>query len=343
MTRAFAIAVRLVVFIGVVDDVAWAQGDSVSARSRVEDDGREVAAWEPFRRGRELMDRGAYEAAAAEFEESLRLDPGAGTMLNLAYCYEKLGKRAQAWTEYQSAAVAARGDGKSEWESAARARAAKLEAAIAWIVVRVDKTVDATLLDIRLDGEPLGAHQIDRPTPVDLGRHDVKVSAWGKQTWSTTLEVEAQRTPTIEIPALDPLPTAAVAPLSRPTRASAPAPPTGTSSARGLGTRRTAAVTMGAVAMGALGVAAGFALSARSTYDSADCQGRFCTRQGLNVQSRAYGQAGVASVAAATGAISFACAAFLWLARALPSPARDLRVEPSAGPTAWGLTVEKTW
>ncbi len=44
-----------------------------------------------FREGREAMKRGDYAVACPKFEESQKLDPANGTLLNLALCEEALG------------------------------------------------------------------------------------------------------------------------------------------------------------------------------------------------------------------------------------------------------------
>jgi hypothetical protein len=303
-----------------------------------EEGGRAAQAERLFEGARADMANGRYADACPKFSDSNTLDPGAGTMLNLAYCYEKLGKRAQAWSTYQSAAVAAREDGKPDWETAAHARASQLEPTVAWLVVHVDRTTDASRLDIRLDGEPFGVGRLERPTPIDPGRHDVKVSAEGKQTWATTLEVGAEDTPTVEVPVLEPLPMAVPVPVSH------PPPATGAEvhPAHRWGSQRIAAVALAGAGVGALGVASGFALSSLVARYGADCGGGgACTAQGANARSRAYGQFDVAGVVAGAGAVSLAAAALLWWMS--PSHTQSVRVEPTAGQTSWGLSVRGAW
>ena len=42
-----------------------------------------------FREGRALLTEGNYDAACPKLEESQRLDPALGTLVNLAVCYEE--------------------------------------------------------------------------------------------------------------------------------------------------------------------------------------------------------------------------------------------------------------
>src|SRR5262245_10756920 len=84
-----------------------------------------------FDQARSLMESGHAEDACPKFEESQRLDPGSGTLLNLARCYEQTGKLASAWSKYLETAAAAKNVGNSERESEARSRAASLKPRLA--------------------------------------------------------------------------------------------------------------------------------------------------------------------------------------------------------------------
>lgn len=63
-----------------------------------------VAAEVLFRDGREAMRRGDVALACTRFAESQRLEPAAGTLLNLGDCNERLGRLASAWQAYTTAA-----------------------------------------------------------------------------------------------------------------------------------------------------------------------------------------------------------------------------------------------
>ena len=64
--------------------------------------GRDPAAAEVlFQEGRDAVQRGNWPLACSKFRESERLDPGVGTLMNLADCEEKIGRLASAWERWR--------------------------------------------------------------------------------------------------------------------------------------------------------------------------------------------------------------------------------------------------
>jgi hypothetical protein len=290
------------------------------------------------------MRNGKYAEACPKLADSKSLDPGAGTILNLAFCYEKLGKRARAWTEYQSAAVAARDADKPEWERAAKTRASMLESRLAWVVVHLARGADATDangLDIRLDGAAFEVALLEHTTPVDPGTHDLQVSAAGRRPWSSTFEVDERQVPTIEIPPLEPLPAIPPAAAPVPAKTQAPVSAPIASQRGGLGPRGVAAIAMAGVGVAALGVAAGFGVAADATYRGAECDSAGCTPAGRLTQARGFDQAALATASATTGLSALTGAALLWWLA--PPRSRTIRVEPTAGKAALGMALEGEW
>ena len=75
---------------------AHAGGDAVAEAERL------------FNEAKLLVEHRNYTAACPKFAESQRLDPGVGTLLYLADCYQHTNRPASAWTTFRQAAVTAR-------------------------------------------------------------------------------------------------------------------------------------------------------------------------------------------------------------------------------------------
>ncbi len=112
------------------------------AVARAQSASDQAAATALFKQGRDLMAAGKYADACPKLAESQRLDPGAGTLLNLATCYEKNGQLASAWTTYQDAASAAQKAGEGERVKAARAKVAALEPTLPTLTIVVPAAAD---------------------------------------------------------------------------------------------------------------------------------------------------------------------------------------------------------
>jgi serine/threonine-protein kinase len=224
-----------------------------------------------FDEGRALMDKGDIAGACRKFEESDRLDPAPGTLLNLASCYERLGKVASAWATYRSAAPMARERGQAEREKFARQRAAELEPRLPRLRVTVPEQSRVEGLTIVRDGKDLAASLWGQALPVDPGTVEVTASARGREPWSGRAELKEGKTDELVVPLLKSLP-----PGAEPTAAPAPPAPAATPGQLPPGqaaapdhshagrTQRIASYIVGGVAGAAL-VATGFlALQARS-------------------------------------------------------------------------------
>jgi hypothetical protein len=152
-----------------------------------------TAAQALFDQARILLEAGQVAEACPKFEESQRLDPGSGTLLNLATCYEKSGRLASAWTTYLEAASASKASGNSEREGVAREQAAALAPRLSFLIVKVGEAARGVRgLQITRDGESVGPAQWDLPVPADSGDHTVVATATGYKSWKASATVKGE-------------------------------------------------------------------------------------------------------------------------------------------------------
>ena len=140
-----------------------------------------AAAQALFEQAPTLMAQGRPAEACPKLEESQRLDPGSGTLLNLARCYEQAGRLASAWNQYLEAAAAARSAGNKERESEARKRAEALRPRLPSLLIAVSAEARAIPgLEVLRDGQLVGAPQLGVPIPSDAGEHTLEARAPGR-------------------------------------------------------------------------------------------------------------------------------------------------------------------
>jgi hypothetical protein len=161
---------------------------------------------ELFRRAKALMNENKHREACPLFEESERLDPQMGTLLNLAICHETVGKIASAWGEFRAVEQMAKQANREDRMKLAHERAEKLEPRLARIKVLVPADAKVHGLTIKVDGEVKG-EPLWSGVAVDPGTRTVEVSAPGKKTATLKVKVddEGMSVP-ITIPKLDDAP-----------------------------------------------------------------------------------------------------------------------------------------
>lgn len=157
-----------------------------------------------FDDGRVLMDKGLYAEACPKFAESQRLDPGGGTLLNLAVCHELEGKTATAWSEFRDALAQAVRDGRKDREVLANEHIASLAPKLVRLTVVVPDGVAVREPEITLDRSRLPRPAWGTAIPVDPGEHKVTVSGSGLPRWESEIAATgAGQSYRIEVPALD--------------------------------------------------------------------------------------------------------------------------------------------
>lgn len=136
-----------------------------------------------------LLENEKPEEACPKLEASQRLDPGVGTLLYLADCYQQLGRTASAWATFREAAYMAK-DRKDEREPIAVESADALEPQLSYLTLEVPVPLDPSL-EIKRDGQLIPEAVWNTAIPVDPGPHTVEVSAPGKKPWSTQITIAA--------------------------------------------------------------------------------------------------------------------------------------------------------
>ena len=160
---------------------SWAQG---AASAGSED---KAAAQVLFDEGRVLMDAKKFAPACDKFAESQRLDPAYGTQLNLARCYQLMGRTASSWINYVEAAATAKREGRSDREQTAKKFAEELRPKLSKMTIAVTDRVPG--LEIRRDGTLVRDAQWGSSVPVDPGTHEIRATAPGFTTWFKKVEV----------------------------------------------------------------------------------------------------------------------------------------------------------
>jgi hypothetical protein len=289
------------------------------ARAQAED---QAAARALFDDARRLILEKNYEAACPKFEAARKLYSSAGTLLNLAECYEHAGRTASAWATLGEAAAVAGRTNRPDGVVAAKAQQAALAPNLVRLTIRVSRSVPKLM--VRRDGLEVAQGAWGEPIPVDPGAHEILAEAEGYQPWTQSILVlGAGHTSTIEIPELRPAAAAhvrsdATGGADSPSAASPiePAAPFGAvtrsadSAAPASRAHRIVALTTGGV--GALGlVAAGVMIVlAKSQHDVA------LTEHGeprVNDSANAVHLANTATAVVIVGGVLTAGGAVLWL------------------------------
>jgi hypothetical protein len=149
-----------------------------------------------FLQARQAMASGNYREACPKFAESQRLDPAAGTLLNLAACEEKVGKLASAWQHWKEAIdTLARDDDRIPF---ARSRVVELEKRLSWLTVSLAPGTDPRATVLR-DSIELGKASLDVPLPVDAGGHTITVTVPGRVAEKTTVSIAEAEKKGIEV------------------------------------------------------------------------------------------------------------------------------------------------
>jgi len=190
---------------------AWAQTQRTDAYECNVHPRDAAAAAVLFHQGYKLRQEGQDDAACKKFEESARLDPMAGTLMNLAECRANQGKTATAAGWYHKAALLADNQGDKVLLEKAKQHATELDTELSYLTIQVEKPLPG--LQIKRDDVAIGPAQFNEPLPIDPGTHEVIASAPGFKPLTLSVRVgEVADNKSIVVPALEPLPRTTVMP-----------------------------------------------------------------------------------------------------------------------------------
>jgi hypothetical protein len=139
-----------------------------------------------FKDAKQLVEAGRINDACPKFEESQRLDPTPGTLLNLGDCYKSASppRTASAWGAYRQAEAMARQRGDAARQEGAALRAQAIEPLLSKVTITVAPVARVPGFEVRWDGRLIGEGFFGSAFPVDAGQHTIVASAPGHKSWT---------------------------------------------------------------------------------------------------------------------------------------------------------------
>ena len=249
-------ALGALLVVSVVVEHAYAQSPSPSGNSS-------ALAEQLFNQARDLTKANQWAEACPKFEASLRYDPVLGTRLNLATCYEHIGKLASAWGLYRESIELARKAGDVKRADYAQKQATALEPRLPKLAISAPANPPAGFT-VKRDDTPIDAGGLGVALYVDPGTHQITASAPGFEPFAVTVTLVEGKTETLAIPNLAAQPATDLSKPSIEHHVDATEPMVPPSR-----TRTYVAIGVGAAGVAAVGVGLVFGAKANSTYSDA--------------------------------------------------------------------------
>lgn len=142
-----------------------------------------------FRSAQKAAEQGDWVTACDRFEESNRLDPAPGTVLNIARCRERLEQWASAWENYRKAGeLLPAGDRRGRY---AQSKAEELASRVPRLTLLPpevpDEVSDYTVL---VEETEYAQASLGLPLPFDPGTLRILVQAPGRETFEVVVTLE---------------------------------------------------------------------------------------------------------------------------------------------------------
>lgn len=296
-----------------------------------------------FRAGKEAMGKGDLATACARFEESQRLDPATGTLLNLADCEMKRGNVATARQHFIDASESLPPEDRRVTYAKEQIASLSPRVPTVRIVVNAPKDGRASVRVLR-DGVELGAASLGVALPLDPGEHRVVVKAEGRKDSTYLFRVAEAETKLLEVA---PGERAVGGDVAGAGAAREGWPREDEATGRGSGKRTLGYASLG---LGGVGIVVGaisgvLAMQAASTVrERCDAQ-NLCDAEGIDAANRGKTMAVLSPVGFAAGAVFGGLGAWLVLSSNRPPAgaqgARETRVGVvRVGPSRAGAGLE---
>lgn len=286
-----------------------------------------------FKEGRALMKNGDYGTACPKLEESYRLDPAAGTGINLGDCFERQGKIASALLAYQAARLLLKpGDpriGPVEKEIAS------LDKRAPRLTIKLARGAPEGTT-VKRDGREVEASKLGVPVVVNPGKYQITVAAPGRETAVFRVTLAEGRSRALEVGPAEATgegPESDSAPIN--TRNRRTAPSTNSSSP-----------TLGYVflGIGGAGVIAGaifgVMMNAKMGEVEDNCDGKVCNQDGVNAAEKGKTLKNLSILGYGVGAAGGLAATVYFLGFDGPSDETDAAVGAAATPGAGSIVLK---
>jgi hypothetical protein len=306
-----ASGVLVVVLLGLVPRVASADGRDPTGAEAL------------FLAGREAVERKDYASACPKFAESDRLDPAAGTLINLADCEEHIDRPAAAWSHWKEAIDLL--EASDPRLPTCKERAAAVEKRVPRLALKLRPGSPEGTRVVR-DGIEIGPAALGIAIPQEPGAHALLVTAPGHKTREASVTLAEGEVKEL---VLEPGEAEAVTPqlpAEEPHRMPLPPPP---SSSRTYGV-----VLAGAGLVGlAVGTTTGvMAISKKSDVDNNCFPVGVCNQRGHDAASSGRTLAIVSTIGFSAGAALLGVGAVLYLTGSKPSAAASTTPRTTASP-----------
>jgi hypothetical protein len=297
-----------------------------------------ATAQELFQQGKDLLAAGQTAQACTKFAAAAELVSTAGVRLNLASCYEKIGRTASAWTRYDEALTIAERSGDTAAAAFARDAKAALSPRLSYLAITVPTEAFLAGLVVTRDGEKIPPAAWGAAIPVDPGDHQIVATAPGHDKWSTVTNVNGEKTrASISVPVLKATPAPPAPPEPVPVTSPPPAK-SGMWSGPGAVQREAGLIAAGLGVVG-LGVGAVFGVEMLSNKQTASSPG-YCNTADCGSKSQsAVSDGNIATAGFAAGGGLLVLGVALFVSAPTSPKATATRIVPLAVSRGGGVGV----